>query len=84
MPFGNFNDGSDIISVFLCQLLYSMTVHTGPVVDKRTTVLQIRPEILPLIGSAIILGRDIQLLDKIGQGTYKKRRLYCNQPYIHL
>ena len=49
-----------------------MTVHTGPVVEKRTTVLEIRPEILPLIGSAIILGRDIQLLDKIGQGMYKK------------
>ena len=52
-------------------MLYSMTVHTG-VVDTRTTVPQIRPEILPLIGSAIILGRDIQLLDKIGQGTYKR------------
>ena len=55
----------------MCQILYSMTVHTG-VVDKRTTVPQTRPEILPLIGSAIILGRDIQLLDKIGQGTYKR------------
>ena len=42
------------------------------VVDKRTSVPQIRPEMLPLIGSAIILERDIQLLDKIGQGTYKE------------
>ena len=45
------------------------------VVDKRTSVysyqrLDIR-KILPLIGSAIILGCDIQLLDKIGQGMYK-------------
>ena len=52
-------------------------MYTG-VVDKRTSVPQIRPEILPLIGSALILGRDIQLLNKIGQGT--KERLYCNQP----
>ena len=56
-------------------------MHTG-VVDKRTSVPQIRPEILPLIGSAIVFGRDIQLLDKIGQGMYKIM-MYCNQPYIY-
>ena len=42
--------------------------HTG--FGKITSVPQIRPETLPLIGSAIILGRDIQLMDKIGQGSY--------------
>ena len=81
MPFGNF-DGSDIYNQgFLCQILYSMTVHTG-VVDKRTSVPQIRPEVLPLIGSAIILGRDIQLLDKIGQGMYKRTIVLQSAIYI--
>ena len=51
-------------------------------VDKRTSVPQIRPEMLPMIGSAIILGRDIQLLDKIGQGTYK-RMIVLQSVYIY-
>ena len=51
----------------LCKILQmDSNNHTG--FDKVTSVPQIRPETLPLIGSAIILGRDIQLLDKIGQG----------------
>ena len=79
MPFGNFNDGR-YNQGFFCQIIYSLTMHTG-VVDKRTSVPQIRPEILPLIGSAIILGRDIQLLDKIGQGTYK---MIVLQSAIHI
>ena len=55
-------------------------MHTG-VVDKRTSVPQIRPEVLPLIGSAIILGRDIKLQDKIGQGMYE--RMIVLQSTIH-
>ena len=58
------------IRVF-CVKYFTLTSITG-FVDKRTIVPQIRPEILPLIGSAIILGRDIQLLDNIGQGKYKR------------
>ena len=60
-----------MISGFLVSNTIQFDYASG-VVDKRTSVPQIRPEILPLIGSAIILGRDIQLLDKIGQGTYKR------------
>ena len=58
---------------FLCKMLWFTSNYHAGFGQIPSSVPQIRPETLPLIGSAIILGRDIKLLDKIGQGTVQ----YC-------